>query len=63
MELDVVGSARRVIVTKDDTTIIEGAGSPAEVAARIKQVTAQSAAANDDYDNHLEKRAAALSGK
>src|SRR5882757_113798 len=38
VELDVVGSARKVIVTKDDSTIIEGDGSPAEVAARIKQI-------------------------
>src|SRR5690606_32953520 len=38
VELDVVGSARKVIVTKDDTTIIEGAGSEVEVAARIAQI-------------------------
>jgi chaperonin GroEL len=64
VELDVVGSARKVMVTKDDTTIIEGAGSPAEVTARIKQINAQADAAKGGYDRgNLEARAAALSGK
>jgi chaperonin GroEL len=64
VELDVVGSARKVIVTKDDTTVIEGAGAPADVAARIKQIGAQADAAKGGYDrNNLEKRSAALSGK
>ncbi len=63
-DLNVVGSARRVIVTKDDTTIIEGGGSPAEVTARIKQIAAQADAASSEYDKeNLEKRRAALSGK
>lgn len=64
VEMDVVGSARKVIVTKDETTIIEGAGSTAEVVARIKQITAQAASATSEYDKeNLEKRRAALSGK
>lgn len=64
VELDVVGSARRVIVTKDETTIIEGAGASTEVAARIKQINAQTDAATSSYDkDHLEGRRAALSGK
>src|SRR6185312_4845612 len=62
--LEVVGSARRVIVTKDETTIIEGGGASAEVDARIKQINAQIAAATSEYDKEqLEKRRAALSGK
>jgi chaperonin GroEL len=62
--LEVVGSARKVIVTKDETTIIEGAGAPAEVTARIKQINAQAEAATSEYDKeNLEKRRAALSGK
>lgn len=62
--LDVVGSARRVIVTKDETTIIEGGGSSTEVAARIKQINTQADAATSEYDKeNLEKRRAALSGK
>jgi chaperonin GroEL len=62
--MEVVGSARKVIVTKDDTTIIEGAGSAAELKARIAQISAQAAAASSDYDReNLDKRRAALSGK
>jgi chaperonin GroEL len=64
VELDVVGSARRVIVTKDETTIIEGAGNPAEVEARVNQIGVQAASASSEYDReHLDKRRAALSGK
>lgn len=64
VDLDVVGSARKVIVTKDETTIIEGAGSEAEITARIKQISAQADAATSEYDKeNLEKRRAALQGK
>jgi chaperonin GroEL len=63
-ELSMVGSARKVIVTKDETTIIEGAGSPAEVKARIDQINAHIAQATSEYDReNLEKRRAALGGK
>lgn len=63
-ELDMVGSSRKVIVTKDETTIIEGAGTPATIKARITQITAQAAKASSDYDKeNLEQRRAALSGK
>lgn len=62
--LEVVGSARKVIVTKDETTIIEGGGSSAEVNARIKQINQQIDAAKSEYDReNLEKRRASLSGK
>jgi chaperonin GroEL len=64
VDTDVVGSARRVIVTKDETTIIEGAGSVNDVKARIKQIDTQIAAATSEYDKeNLEKRRAALQGK
>jgi chaperonin GroEL len=64
VDLDVVGTARRVIANKDDTTIIEGGGSPAEITARIKQINTQIEAATSEYDKeNLEKRRAALSGK
>ncbi|HUB93166.1 MAG TPA: chaperonin GroEL, partial [Verrucomicrobiae bacterium] len=64
VDLDVVGTARKVIVTKDEATIIEGAGSAAEVHARIKQIATQADAATSEYDKEqLEKRRAALSGK
>lgn len=63
-ELDMLGSARKVIVTKDETTIIEGSGNPVEVEARIAQITTQADAASSEYDKeNLEKRRAALSGK
>jgi chaperonin GroEL len=63
-ELNMIGSARKVIVGKDETTIIEGAGAPADVQARIKQINAQIAQAKSEYDREqLEKRRAALSGK
>lgn len=62
--LEVVGGARKVIVGKDETTIIEGAGHANEVSARIKQINAQAANASSEYDKEqFEKRAAALSGK
>lgn len=62
--LDVVGTARKVLVTKDETTIIEGAGGTAEVDARLKQIAAQADAATSEYDReNYEKRHAALSGK
>jgi chaperonin GroEL len=64
VDMDVVGTARKVIVTKDDTTIIEGDGNLAEVNARIKQINAQVEQSTSEYDKeNLEKRRAALSGK
>lgn len=64
VDIDVVGSARKVIVTKDETTIIEGAGSAAEIQARVKQITAQMETSTSEYEReNLEKRRAALSGK
>jgi chaperonin GroEL len=63
-ELDMIGTARKVIVTKDETTIIEGGGKTAEVADRINQINAQIKVATSEYDReNLEKRRAALSGK
>ena len=63
-ELDMIGSARKVIVTKDETTIIEGGGSTSEVQSRIKQINAQIEQATSEYDKeNLEKRRASLSGK
>ncbi len=64
--LEVVGRARKVIVGKDSTTIIEGAGSAADIKARIKHILAQVDLKKPDthYGNEpLVKRAAALSGK
>lgn len=64
VDLSMVGSARKIIVTKDDTTIVEGAGSATNVKARIAQINEQIKATTSDYDRgELEKRRAALSGK
>lgn len=64
VELDQLGTARKVIVDKDNTTIIEGAGRPSEVKARIEQISAQVNNASSEYDKeNLEKRRAALEGK
>ena len=59
-----IGTARKVIVTKDDTTIVEGSGNPVEVKARMSQINAQISKATSEYDKeNLEKRRAALGGK
>jgi chaperonin GroEL len=63
-DLSEIGSARRVIVTKDETTIIEGSGTAAAIKSRIDQINQQADAATSEYDKeNLEKRRAALSGK
>ena len=62
--LEIVGSARKVIVGKDETTIIEGSGTEADVHARIAQIETQAGNASSQYDKEqLDKRAASLSGK
>lgn len=64
VDLDVVGSARKVIVTKDETTIVEGGGTSKAIADRIQQIKDQAKVAKSEYDKEsYEKRAAALSGK
>ena len=64
VDLSFVGSARKVIVTNDQTTIIEGSGNPVEITARIKQIKTQAESATSDYEkDNLEKRRAALAGK
>lgn len=64
VELDVVGTARKIIADKDNTTIIEGSGTVAAVTERIDQITAQAKLATSEYDKeNLDKRAAALRGK
>jgi chaperonin GroEL len=63
-EMDMIGSARKVIVTKDETTIIEGSGTSSEIKDRIAQLDAQIKTATSEYDKEfLDKRRAALSGK
>jgi chaperonin GroEL len=63
-DLSMAGTARKVLVTKDDTTIVEGAAKQVEIKARIDQITAQMKATTSDYErSELEKRRAALGGK
>ena len=62
--LEVLGSARKVIVGKDETTIIEGAGKPSGVKERISEIKSLSENASIEYEKEqFDKRAAALSGK
>lgn len=62
--LEVLGSAAKIIATKDETTIIKGSGDVKAVAERIKLIHAQASMAKSDYEKEeFEKRAAALSGK
>jgi len=61
--LEDLGSARLVIAHKDDTTIVEGHGDPAEIQARIRQIKAQIDETTSDYDREkLQERLAKLSG-
>ncbi len=62
--MEVLGSAKKIIATKDETTIIKGAGASTAVKARIELINAQAALAKSDYEKEeFEKRAAALCGK
>jgi chaperonin GroEL len=61
--LDLLGTARRVVVTKDETTIIEGAGDETEVASRIEQIKREIDNTDSDYDREkLQERLAKLAG-
>ena len=58
-----LGTARRVVSTKDNTTIVDGAGKPAEIKARMAQIKAQVEETTSDYDKEkLQERLAKLSG-
>jgi chaperonin GroEL len=61
--LDLLGQAKKVIVTKDETTIVEGAGSEDEIQGRIKQIKNEIENTDSDYDREkLQERLAKLSG-
>lgn len=63
-ELDVLGSARKIIATKDQTTIISGNGDKKAVSARIDEIKAQANASTSDYEKEqFNKRIAALAGR
>ena len=61
--LDLFGQARKVVVTKDNTTIVEGAGSEADVQGRINQIKAEIEKTDSDWDREkLQERLAKLAG-
>ena len=61
--LDMLGSARKIVVAKDETTIVEGAGDGADVNGRIAQIKAEIENTDSDYDREkLQERLAKLSG-
>src|SRR5579871_5902395 len=61
--LDLLGRARKIIVTKDETTLVEGAGSDSDVKGRIAQIKAEIDNTDSDYDREkLQERLAKLSG-
>ncbi|MQY29883.1 chaperonin GroEL [Nocardia aurantia] len=61
--LDQLGQVRRVVVTKDTTTLVEGAGTPADIEGRIAQLRAEIENTDSDWDREkLEERLAKLSG-
>ena len=60
---DMLGRAKRVIITKDETTIVDGAGKKADIEARVKQIKAQIEETTSDYDREkLQERLAKLAG-
>jgi chaperonin GroEL len=62
-DMSLLGSARKVVVTKDDTTIIEGAGSSADVDGRVGQIKAEIENTDSDWDREkLQERLAKLAG-
>ncbi|MDH5422397.1 MAG: chaperonin GroEL [Acidimicrobiia bacterium] len=61
--LDMLGTARKVIITKDNTTMVDGGGSEADVAGRIKQIEREIDNTDSDWDREkLQERLAKLSG-
>jgi chaperonin GroEL len=61
--IDMLGSAKRVAITKDETTIVDGAGDKAEIEARVSQIRGQIEETTSDYDREkLQERVAKLAG-
>ncbi|WP_406605007.1 chaperonin GroEL [Corynebacterium kroppenstedtii] len=62
-DLPMLGRARKVVVTKDETTIVEGAGSSEQIEGRVKQIRAEIENSDSDYDREkLQERLAKLAG-
>ena len=61
--LDMLGSAKRVTITKDDTTVVDGSGDKAQIESRVSQIRRQSEETTSDYDREkLQERLAKLAG-
>jgi chaperonin GroEL len=61
--LELLGNARKVVITKDETTIVEGAGDPEQIAGRVAQIRAEIENTDSDYDREkLQERLAKLAG-
>ena len=61
--LEVLGTARRIVITKDNTTIVDGGGDAAEVAGRVNQIKAEIENTDSDWDREkLQERLAKLAG-
>ncbi|GAA3002358.1 chaperonin GroEL [Streptomyces fulvorobeus] len=61
--LDLLGRARKVVITKDETTIVDGAGESDQVQGRVKQIRAEIENSDSDYDREkLQERLAKLAG-
>jgi len=60
---DMLGTARKVVITKDETTIVEGAGKPTDINARIEQIRSEIDKSDSDWDREkLQERLAKLAG-
>ncbi|MCG3180717.1 MAG: 60 kDa chaperonin [Phycisphaerae bacterium] len=63
LELDALGTAKKIVVTKDDTTIVQGAGKQKDIQARIAMIRSQIEGTTSDYDREkLQERLAKLTG-
>ncbi|MDK2777319.1 MAG: chaperonin GroEL [Pseudomonadota bacterium] len=61
--LEMLGTAKKVVISKENTVIVDGAGQQAEVSARVEQIRAEIAASTSDYDKEkLQERVAKLAG-
>ena len=61
--IDELGSAKRIVVTKEETTVIDGAGNPQEIEGRVAQIRSQMAESSSDYDREkMQERVAKLAG-
>ena len=63
VDLELLGSARKVVITKDETTIVEGGGDPEQIAGRVAQIRQEINNTDSDYDREkLQERLAKLAG-